>query len=77
MKSPHVGWNSLDTVREDSRLLRGVAAGGFVYYTHSWRAPVVSCYCFGYSIMEERLRGWWSERRDVDGGSVSIREKSG
>ena len=42
LKSPHVGWNSLDTVREDSRLLRGVARGGFVYYTHSWRAPVVS-----------------------------------
>ena len=41
LKSPHVGWNSLDTVREDSRLLRNVAPGGFVYYTHSWRAPVV------------------------------------
>jgi len=42
LKSPHVGWNSLDTVQEDSRLLRGVEPGGFVYYTHSWRAPVVS-----------------------------------
>ncbi len=41
LKSPHVGWNSLDTVREDSRLLRGIHPGGFVYYTHSWRAPVV------------------------------------
>ena len=41
LKSPHVGWNSLDTVRERSRLLRGVPPGGFVYYTHSWRAPVV------------------------------------
>ena len=41
LKSPHVGWNSLDTVREDSRLLRGIQPGGFVYYTHSWRAPVV------------------------------------
>ena len=41
LKSPHVGWNSLDTVRVDSRLLKGVAPGGFVYYTHSWRAPVV------------------------------------
>ncbi len=41
LKSPHVGWNSLDTVRENSRLLRGIAPGGFVYYTHSWRAPVV------------------------------------
>jgi glutamine amidotransferase len=42
LKSPHVGWNSLDTVRENSRLLRGIAPGGFVYYTHSWRAPVIS-----------------------------------
>lgn len=42
LKSPHVGWNSLDIIREDSRLLRGIAPGGFVYYTHSWRAPIVS-----------------------------------
>ena len=41
IKSPHVGWNSLDTIRPDSRLLHGIAPGGFVYYTHSWRAPVV------------------------------------
>jgi glutamine amidotransferase len=41
LKSPHVGWNSLESVRADSKLLRGVAEGGFVYYTHSWRAPVI------------------------------------
>jgi glutamine amidotransferase len=41
LKSPHVGWNSVEGVREKSRLLRGVKDGGFVYYTHSWRAPVV------------------------------------
>ena len=40
IKSPHVGWNSLEEVRADSRLLRGIAPGSFVYYTHSWRAPV-------------------------------------
>ena len=40
LKSPHVGWNSLEEVRADSRLLRGVEPGSFVYYTHSWRAPV-------------------------------------
>jgi glutamine amidotransferase len=40
LKSPHVGWNSLESIRADSRLLRGVAPGSFVYYTHSWRAPV-------------------------------------
>lgn len=40
LKAPHVGWNSLDAIRPDSRLLAGVAPGSFVYYTHSWRAPV-------------------------------------
>jgi len=40
LKSPHVGWNSLENVRGDSRLLKGVEPGSFVYYTHSWRAPV-------------------------------------
>ena len=40
LKSPHVGWNSLEAIRPDSRLLRGIAPGSFVYYTHSFRAPV-------------------------------------
>jgi glutamine amidotransferase len=41
VKSPHVGWNSL-AVREGSRLLRNVAPDSFVYYTHSFQAPVVA-----------------------------------
>ena len=40
LKSPHVGWNSLDAIRPDSQLLAGIPPGSFVYYTHSWRAPV-------------------------------------
>ncbi len=40
LKSPHVGWNSLENIRPDSLLLRGVSPGEYVYYTHSWRAPV-------------------------------------
>jgi len=40
LKSPHVGWNSLEAIRPDSRLFRGVEPGSFVYYTHSWRAPL-------------------------------------
>ena len=40
LKSPHVGWNSLDALRPASKLLAGVEPGSFVYYTHSWRAPV-------------------------------------
>ena len=41
LKSPHVGWNSIEDIHEGSRLFRNIASGGFVYYTHSWRAPLV------------------------------------
>lgn len=40
LKSPHVGWNSLENLRPDSRLLRNIEPGSFVYFTHSWRAPL-------------------------------------
>jgi len=40
VKSPHVGWNRID-VKNGSRLLRAVPSGTFVYYTHSYRAPLV------------------------------------
>lgn len=40
-KSPHVGWNSL-ACDDRSRLLRGIPSGSFVYFTHSYRAPLVS-----------------------------------
>jgi glutamine amidotransferase len=40
VKSPHVGWNQIE-VSSGSRLLHGLASGAFVYYTHSYRAPVV------------------------------------
>jgi glutamine amidotransferase len=36
-----VGWNQIQ-VSGQSRLLRGVESGAFVYYTHSYRAPVVA-----------------------------------
>jgi glutamine amidotransferase len=42
LKSPHVGWNSLEEVAMQSRLLEGVQNGSFVYYTHSWRAPLAT-----------------------------------
>lgn len=38
-KVPHVGWNSLE-VRAGSRLLQDVSSGDYVYFTHSYRAPV-------------------------------------
>jgi glutamine amidotransferase len=46
VKSPHVGWNSV-SVQEGSRLLRGVPPDSFVYYTHSFHAPVVAAMVSG------------------------------
>jgi glutamine amidotransferase len=40
-KVPHVGWNSLE-VRPGSRLLAGVEPGEYVYFTHSYKAPVTA-----------------------------------
>jgi glutamine amidotransferase len=39
VKSPHVGWDSI-AINGQSRLLAGIAAGSYVYFTHSYRAPV-------------------------------------
>lgn len=40
-KIPHVGWNTIEG-RGESRILAGVPSPSFVYYTHSYRAPVVT-----------------------------------
>jgi len=39
LKIPHVGWNALDMLRP-SRLLAGLRPGAYVYFTHSYAAPV-------------------------------------
>jgi glutamine amidotransferase len=59
VKSPHVGWNQLE-VASSSRLLRGMPSSSFVYFTHSFRAPVgdttVACCEYGgrFSAAVER-----------------------
>ena len=40
VKSPHVGWNSLECLRP-SRLLQNITPSSFVYFTHSYSAPVL------------------------------------
>jgi len=39
LKVPHVGWNALELPRP-TRLLTHVAPGTYVYFTHSYAAPV-------------------------------------
>ena len=40
VKSPHVGWNQLQ-ISPSSRLFSGISDAPFVYFTHSYRAPLV------------------------------------
>ncbi len=40
-KVPHVGWNSL-APKSSSRLLAGITDGEYVYFTHSYKAPVTA-----------------------------------
>jgi glutamine amidotransferase len=42
VKAPHVGWNQLEISNNASRLLKGIAAQSFVYFTHSYRVPVIA-----------------------------------
>lgn len=59
VKSPHVGWNELE-VASTSRLFRGLPPSPFVYFTHSYYAPVngttVACcdYAGKFSAAVER-----------------------
>jgi len=41
VKAPHVGWNQLEIGSRSSQLLKGVAPQAFVYFTHSYRVPVI------------------------------------
>ena len=36
---PHMGWNTLEIISEDT-LLRGIGAGDYVYFVHSYAAPI-------------------------------------
>lgn len=38
---PHMGWNQVETVREDP-LLEGIASTDYVYFVHGYAAPVTS-----------------------------------
>jgi imidazole glycerol-phosphate synthase subunit HisH len=60
VKSPHVGWNTLHIRNSASRLLRGVAPASYVYFTHSYRVPLLAAtaaeceYGGGFSAVLEK-----------------------
>jgi len=78
VKAPHVGWNQLE-VKDGSRLLRGVSSGAFVYFTHSYRAPLVAatvaCCDYGgaFSAAVERGHLFGAQFHPEKSGDVGLR----
>ena len=78
VKSPHVGWNSL-TIDTHSRLFQGVPASSFVYFTHSFRAPVddmtVACCEYGgrFSAAVERNNIFGVQFHPEKSGEVGLK----
>jgi glutamine amidotransferase len=79
VKSPHVGWNSLDISSRTSRLLRGVASGSYVYFTHSYRVPLLSAtvaacdYGGGFSAVLEQDNVFGVQFHPEKSGSVGLK----
>ena len=78
VKSPHVGWNSLHG-NDSSRLLLDVPEGSFVYFTHSYRVPVipatVSCCDYGgkFSAAVERDNLFGVQFHPEKSGEIGLR----
>jgi glutamine amidotransferase len=78
VKSPHVGWNRI-ALRHESRLLRGIEDGAFLYYTHSFRAPVVeqttACTTYGgtFSATVERDNIFGTQFHPEKSGPTGLR----
>jgi glutamine amidotransferase len=78
LKIPHVGWNRIAKVR-NSWLLNGIESGSFVYYSHSYRAPVtadtvaVTEYAGAYSAIVESENLFGVQFHPEKSGQVGLR----
>lgn len=76
-KVPHVGWNSLE-VNPASRLLAGVSSGAHVYFTHSYRAPLihataaVTTYIEPFSAVVEHNHIFGTQFHPEKSGSIGL-----
>lgn len=77
-KSPHVGWNDLQ-LQSPSILLQSIPPRAFVYFTHSYRAPVVqqtvaTCeYAGTFSAVVEHDRIFGVQFHPEKSGAVGLR----
>jgi glutamine amidotransferase len=78
VKVPHVGWNNI-ACTAPSRLLDGVPSGSFVYFTHSFAAPIgtgsVAAATHGatFAAAVERERTFGVQFHPEKSGAVGVR----
>jgi imidazole glycerol-phosphate synthase subunit HisH len=78
VKSPHVGWNQLQ-FDDSSQLFRGLPASPFVYFAHSFRAPIVetttACCEYGgrFSAAVESGRSFGVQFHPEKSGDVGLK----
>jgi glutamine amidotransferase len=78
LKVPHVGWNEIVKTR-DSRLLDGIDSGSFVYYSHSYCAPLnahtvaTTEYCGTYSAAIENNNLFGVQFHPEKSGAIGLR----
>lgn len=78
VKVPHVGWNQIAKTRS-SRLLDGIESGSFVYYSHSYCAPVTAetiattDYCGPYSAAVESKNLFGVQFHPEKSGEVGLK----
>jgi imidazole glycerol-phosphate synthase subunit HisH len=79
VKSPHVGWNSLRIRAGSSRLLNGVAPESYVYFTHSYRVPLLAAtaaeceYGGGFSAAVEQENLFGVQFHPEKSGAVGLK----
>lgn len=79
VKSPHVGWNSLRIRNNASQLLRGVASDSYVYFTHSYRVPLLAAtaaeceYGGGFSAVVEQANLFGVQFHPEKSGAVGLK----
>jgi imidazole glycerol-phosphate synthase subunit HisH len=78
VKSPHVGWNQM-VIEPSSRLLREIPSGAYVYFTHSYRAPlcaytVASCvYDGSFTAAAERDNLFATQFHPEKSGAIGMK----
>jgi glutamine amidotransferase len=78
VKVPHVGWNTLEPARSDSRLLEHVPTGAMAYFTHSFAAPAdaavaVTTHGAPFAAAVERDRVFGTQFHPEKSGSTGLR----